>query len=86
MKLYKVIKIIDLTFIRLYKIRKIVIDCRFDPKVRTKILISYLQYKSQFGWFEISLNKYNKVIIEVIWDQFKVEKFIQYIISILQIF
>lgn len=42
MKLYKVIKIIDLTFIVLYKIRKIVINCGVDPKVKTKILINYV--------------------------------------------
>ncbi len=42
MKLYKVMKITGLTSKTLHNIRKKVIDCRYDLKVNTKILASYI--------------------------------------------
>lgn len=61
-------KIISLTFIALYKIRKKAINQSFNFKIYSKILTSYIQNASQSGQHEIFLIKYNKVIAKVIQD------------------
>lgn len=58
-------KIISLTFVVLYKIRKRAIDQGFNSKIDFKILASYVQDILQFGQSEIFIKKYNEIIVKV---------------------